>query len=117
MSKELEKLRVADVIGASLEAEVDVYCDKTLYSDLDSLEDELRFVFITSAARIHPAEDHPEGATQTNGFWLTVEASKHPKCIRCWHHREEVGQHVHHPQLCARCVENVNGSGEQRRYA
>jgi len=43
--------------------------------------------------------------------------SEHEKCVRCWHHRADVGSHSEHPELCGRCIENVDGSGEQRRYA
>jgi isoleucyl-tRNA synthetase len=117
VNKELEKLRIAEAIGSSLDAEVDIYCDDPLYTQLAALDDELRFVLITSYARIHPTNNKPESAVAGNEFWLQVTPSQHPKCIRCWHHREDVGTHTEHPQLCGRCIENVTGQGEQRRYA
>ena len=52
-----------------------------------------------------------------DGLWILVRPSEHAKCVRCWHHREDVGMNTAHPELCGRCVENVDGSGEQRRYA
>ena len=123
VSKELEKLRVAGGIGASLDADIDLYCDGQLYQDLQSLGEELRFVLITSAARVLPLADHPTGmgvqleiAEQTLG--IVAGVSPHAKCVRCWHHREDVGQHAEHPELCGRCVENVSTpAGELRRYA
>ena len=118
VKKELEKLRVAGDIGSSLDAEVDVYCDDVLGGMLGKLEDELRFVFITSYARVHPLQQRPADAVATReGLWVKVTPSAHKKCIRCWHHREDVGTHVGHPEICGRCVDNVNGAGEQRRYA
>jgi isoleucyl-tRNA synthetase len=117
VNKELEKLRIAEAIGSSLDAEVDIYCDDPFYTQLAALNDELRFVLITSYARIHHVSSKPESAVASNEFWLQVISSPHPKCIRCWHHREDVGSHAKHPQLCGRCVENVTGQGEQRRYA
>jgi isoleucyl-tRNA synthetase len=36
--------------------------------------------------------------------------------VRCWHHREDVGADGNHPELCGRCVENVTGAGETRRF-
>jgi hypothetical protein len=42
------------IIGSSLDGEVDIYCDDNTYKLLEKLGDELRFVFITSYARIHP---------------------------------------------------------------
>lgn len=116
VSKELEKLRVAKTIGASLQAEVDIYCDGDLYQCLSSLQDELRFVLITSYARLHPAAERPAEAIDAGGYWLQVKPTEQPKCARCWHHREDVGQHADHPALCGRCVENL-AEGEQRSYA
>ena len=118
----LETLRNDKTIGSSLDAEVDLYCDDALYQQLASLEDELRFALIASYARIHPLNEKPDNAdtvTLPGGSELAVNvvASEHDKCVRCWHHREDVGSHADHPELCGRCVENVDGKGEERRYA
>jgi len=117
VGKELEKLRVADKIGSSLDAEVDIYCDSTLYEQLTALNDELRFVFITSYARVNPAAERPENVIAGENFWVQVTPCEKPKCIRCWHHREDVGSNAEHPELCGRCVENVVGQGEKRQFA
>ena len=118
VNRELEKLRVSETIGSSLDAEVDLYCDEALYSLLTSFDDELRFVLITSYARVHSVNEKTDQTVAGGeGFWLEVKPSKHPKCVRCWHHREDIGTHSEHPELCGRCVENVIGEGEQRRYA
>jgi isoleucyl-tRNA synthetase len=110
VSKELEALRNAGTIGSSLDAEVEIYCNETLYKQLSFLGDELRFMLITSSAQIHLSTD-------TEDFELKIKASEHTKCVRCWHHREDVGTNADHPELCGRCVENVIGEGEQREYA
>jgi len=110
VSKELEALRNAGTIGSSLDAEVDIYCNETLYKQLSFLEDELRFVLITSSAQIHLSTDLEK-------FELKIKASEHTKCVRCWHHCEDIGTNADHPELCGRCVENVIGEGEQRKYA
>ena len=119
VGKQLELLRSSGVIGASLDAEVDLYCDDQALQDLSRLEDELRFVLITSYARIHPLAARPEQAVETEvaGVYLLAQASRHEKCERCWHHRQDVGSHAEHPTLCGRCVENVSGTGEVRRFA
>lgn len=121
VKKELEKLRVAGSIGSSLDAEVDLYCDPGLLDGLGKLEDELRFLLITSYARPHSLAGRPSDAVQTSlaqgELRVKVSASQHAKCIRCWHHREDVGSHPEHPEICGRCVENVGGGGERRRYA
>jgi isoleucyl-tRNA synthetase len=50
-------------------------------------------------------------------LYIEVGAAPYPKCVRCWHRREDVGKHPEHPELCRRCVSNVAGSGETRKYA
>jgi isoleucyl-tRNA synthetase len=116
---QLEKLRVAGGIGSSLDAEVDVYCDDALGAKLKQLGDELRFVFIASYARVHPLSAKPDEAmaTERAGLFVAVSPSGHDKCVRCWHHREDVGRDTAHPQLCGRCVTNVGERGENRSYA
>ena len=119
VAKELEKLRMAGGIGSSLDAEVDLYCGPELHELLYRLEDELRFVLITSYARIHPLVQRPADAvaTELDELAVKVSASEYAKCVRCWHHREDVGANPEHPELCGRCVDNVAGAGEQRQYA
>jgi len=126
VARELEKARVAGVIGSSLDAEVDVYTDPSWQALLAGLGDELRFAFITSYARVQAAEPRPaeavaveverHGAGRTDTLWVRVAPSAHAKCVRCWHHRADVGGHAEHPQLCGRCVANVAGRGEDRRF-
>jgi isoleucyl-tRNA synthetase len=122
VSKVLEKVRVAGKIGSSLDAEVTLYVDPQLHELLLRLGDELRFVLITSAADVRPLEDKPGDAEESQlsnqkTIWVRASASPHAKCVRCWHHRADVGRHADHPELCGRCVANVTGTGEQRRYA
>ncbi len=121
VGKRLEALRAGGAIGSSLDAEVDLYCDERTRADLGRLGDELRFVLITSYARVHPLEEQPDDAYAAElpdaDVWIRATPSAHPKCVRCWHHREDVGRDPGHPELCGRCVENVTGAGETRRYA
>lgn len=119
VSKHLEEARKEGAIGSSLDAELDLYCSPDLAATLAKLEDELWFVLITSYARIHPLEDKPADARDTDlpGLAVEVAPSDHAKCVRCWHHREDVGTDPEHPDLCGRCVTNVEGEGEIRRFA
>ncbi|MEE8342418.1 MAG: isoleucine--tRNA ligase [Gammaproteobacteria bacterium] len=121
VSKELEKIRAAGAIGSSLDAEVDLYCDVELIEQLGHVGDELRYVFITSDARVHGLDSRPHDAVQAavaqGELWIKVAPSSDSKCVRCWHHREEVGKSPQHPELCGRCVENVSAGGETRCYA
>jgi isoleucyl-tRNA synthetase len=120
--RELERLRVAGAIGAPLDAAVDLYAAPGLRAALAPLGEELRFVLITSEARVHPAEERPAdavpaGAADSASLWIRVEPCTAPKCARCWHRRAEVGSDATHPELCGRCVVNVDGAGETRRFA
>jgi isoleucyl-tRNA synthetase len=109
VNKKLEEQRAAGAIGSALQAEVDVFANKDTYELLSRLKDDLRFVFITSRASVHLCEE--------GGIEIEVTPSKHTKCDRCWHYREDVGSDSAHPTLCGRCVSNLFGSGEERRYA
>jgi isoleucyl-tRNA synthetase len=118
VSKELEKSRAKGDIGSGLNAEVELYCNEHYFELLNRLGNELHFVFITSNASVISDQFSPEDALTTaiNGIKIKVKVSEHTKCIRCWHHRYDVGEQMEHPELCGRCVENIDGSGEVRRY-
>lgn len=119
VNKALEQARRDGLIGGSLEAEVTLYASAELAAGLAKLSDELRFVLITSKAQVVDEKDRPEDLAQSElpGLWISVAKSAGSKCVRCWHHREDVGSHEQHPELCGRCIENVDGQGEQRHYA
>jgi isoleucyl-tRNA synthetase len=115
VNKQLEDARKQGIVGGSLEAEVDLYCSSDLKEDLDRLGDELRFAMITSAVRVHQWEEGGD-ITELDGLRVEVKKSEHDKCARCWHLREDVGANVDHPDLCLRCVDNVEGDGEPRSF-
>ena len=123
INKQLETLRSDGAIGSSLDAEVDIYADPGLNVFLEELKSELRFVLITSEVKLHLYDDVPENAKKCDigipalPLGIVVSASQNDKCIRCWHHREDVGSNDLHPELCDRCIENVDGEGENRLYA
>jgi isoleucyl-tRNA synthetase len=108
VNKKLEEQRAASAIGSALQAEVEVYAPKETYELLARLGDDLRLVFITSRAKVFLREGELE---------IKVTPSAHAKCERCWHYREDVGSDVAHPTLCGRCVSNLFGAGEARKYA
>jgi len=119
VSKQLEGLRNDKVIKGSLTAEVTLYADEALYNAIAQLEDELRFVLITSSATVKPLSEKTDTAVESElaGLFIDAGATKHAKCGRCWHHREEVGSIEGHEDLCQRCVDNVEGEGEVRHFA
>ena len=110
VNKKLEEARSLGLIGSALAAEVDVYVTAEDHDILARLGDDLRLVFITSRATVHRVESETDQH-------IDVAASLHDKCGRCWHYREDVGADAQHPTLCGRCVSNLFGSGEERKYA
>jgi len=115
----LEKARNNKLIGGSLEATVTLYVSDEKLQLISQLEDELRFVLITSEAQVKAIADKPDNAEETSekDLFVLVEKSSHEKCTRCWHHKPEVGNDLKHPELCNRCIDNVDGNGEVRHYA
>ena len=55
--KEMETQRAAGAIGSSLQAEIDIHAKDEIRAVLDPLGDDLRFVLITSQARVIAAEE------------------------------------------------------------
>lgn len=116
VNKTIEEFRKGGQIRSSLEAVVEIQADKELRSTLDKIGDELRFVLITSSATLVDTLENGV-ATEVEGLSVSVKKSEQAKCVRCWHYREDVGQIEAHPELCGRCVENIDGEGETRGYA
>jgi isoleucyl-tRNA synthetase len=119
VNRELEAQRGRGALKGGLDAEVSLYCDGELSERLSRLGEELRFVLITSEATVKPLAEAPAeaAATSIDGLALQVRVSEAGKCERCWHRRMDVGSHAGHPALCGRCIENVEGDGEQRHFA
>ena len=119
VNQALEQARKAQVLGGSLEADITLYADEALKTQLDLLGDELRFVLITSGATVKASAEKTDDAEKTDvsGLFVSVAKTAGEKCVRCWHHREDVGSHTGHEELCGRCVTNVDGDGEVRHYA
>ena len=119
VNREMELRRGAGELRGSLDAEVTLFCEPSLLAQLQALGDELRFVLITSGASLASLEAATQDAAETEvpGLKLQISVSAQEKCERCWHRRPDVGQIAAHPTLCGRCVENIDGSGEQRHFA
>ena len=108
VSKVLEPMRASGEIGAALEAEVSIECAADDVTWLAPLADELRFLFISGDVQVSTGAG--------TGMHVRAQASGKSKCVRCWHHRADIGAHAAHPELCGRCVSNVEGVGEERHW-
>jgi isoleucyl-tRNA synthetase len=107
VNKEIEQLRAAGTVGASLQARVQLTVGPEDHALLASLGEDLKFVFITSTIELIAGE----------AIQISASASSDQKCERCWHYRADVGQDAAHPTLCGRCTSNLFGAGETRRHA
>ena len=110
VTKQLEEVRVSGAIGASLQADLTLRASQPKYTLLTSLGDDLKFIFITSSAKVALVN-----STEEEG--VAVTASTEKKCERCWHYRADVGINPAHPGLCKRCDDNLFGQGEARQFA
>lgn len=119
VNKCLERARNNGEIGSGLDANVILFAHHPLFTKLKALQDELRFVLITSAATLEKIDDRSAASVLTDleGLAVEVQVCKAHKCARCWQRREDVGSHAEHPELCSRCIVNIEGDGEVRSYA
>ena len=101
--KAIEKEREAGRVGSSLQAGVEIQVGGAQAAALQSLGDDLRFITITSVARLVVRNDNDSQSPAQIRVWAVED----PKCARCWHLRPDVGAHAEHPTLCGRCIENL----------
>ena len=120
VNQAIEAARNDGLVKGSLSAEVALYADGEVFDALTALGDEIRFVTITSEVDLSPLSEAPDGALTDSvcpQLAVVVKATESEKCERCWHHRPDVGSVSAHPTLCTRCVDNVDGAGEERTFA
>ena len=121
VNKVIEDERKAGNVKGGLQTEATLYLTPALKQVVDKIGDELRFVTITSAATavVCDGDELADQGRETavEGLRVAVKMSEHDKCVRCWHMRDDIGQDPDNPELCARCVTNVDGDGEVRHFA
>ena len=107
VNKEIETKRAAEVVGSSWQAAVSITAPEPTYGYLRALGEELRFVLMVSKVSVSEGE----------ALSIVVDKAEGEKCERCWHYLPDVGSNPAHPCLCARCIDNVEGKGEERLLA
>ena len=119
VSRELEHLRALGSLGSSLEADVTVFVPPALAPRFQKMNDELRFLLITGDAKVAASGTTSPSAVRATQeeVWIEVKPSSSPKCVRCYQLRSDVGSNPNHPEICSRCVLNVEGPGEERHFA
>ncbi|TDX17914.1 isoleucyl-tRNA synthetase [Buttiauxella sp. BIGb0552] len=120
VNKVIEQARADKRVGGSLEAAVTLYADSELAAKLNSLGEELRFVLLTSGAEVADYSQATDDAQQSEilkGLKVALRKADGEKCPRCWHYTTDVGLVAEHAEICGRCVTNVAGDGEKRKFA
>lgn len=119
VNKALEQERQAGVLGSGLAASVDLFVKDDLLAQLQPVAEELRFLFIVSELHLHSLKEKPVDIEENSELQIAVKVdlSAYEKCVRCWHRRESVGTIIEHPELCERCIANISGYDEQRKFA
>ena len=106
VNQSIEEMRNENKIKGSLDSVVDIQATSNDLNVLKKLGDELHFLFISSEANVNEGKD----------FKIKVSSSKNTKCVRCWHRCSSIGSSKEHPELCNRCIENIDNNGEQRSF-
>ena len=118
VNKQIEAARNAKLIGSNLSAKVELWANAELKAILDQLDNELRFVLITSTVMVNTFDAAQGESTEIEGLRVKVSAAEGEKCARCWHVLPDVNTHAAHLGLCSRCIINLpTGQGEERKYA
>ena len=121
VNKVLELMRNENKIGSGLEAEITLFVSDSLKQDLEQLGDELRFILLTAKAEVKSTSERAENsvATQDGNMFILGEASTAKKCERCWHRTDDVNSSPEYPDICSRCVSNIDTiqAPEKRCYA
>jgi len=101
---ELEKQRRDKLIGAPLEARVELEANPDKYKLLKEYELDLPAVFIVSQVQLKAVTNLPHHPDFRVSHVAKAEGGK---CERCWNYRPAVGTFKDHPTLCDRCVEAI----------
>ncbi|WP_420864751.1 zinc finger domain-containing protein [Cronobacter condimenti] len=116
----IEQARADKKVGGSLEAAVTLFAEPELAAKLTALGEELRFVLLTSQAKVEDYASAAADAQQSEllkGLKVALVKAEGEKCPRCWHYTTDIGKVAEHAEICGRCVSNVAGDGEKRKFA
>jgi isoleucyl-tRNA synthetase len=91
--KVLEPLRAQKIIGASLEAQVDIHAEGKTLEALKASKD-LREILIVSKFTLNHGP-----------FAVSARKADGEKCLRCWVYSTEIGSDSRFPGICPKCTE------------
>lgn len=115
----VERSRKNGIINGSLEASVFLYARAEFATCLHILRDELFFGLLTSSAVIldyYDIDNDAQIQEEIPGLKIVLKKAKGKKCFRCWHYRIDINQNLNYLNVCGRCLNNIIGVGEIRRF-
>ncbi|MCR3754929.1 MAG: isoleucine--tRNA ligase [Candidatus Westeberhardia cardiocondylae] len=116
----IEKEKNNHAVHSSLETNVILYAKPNLAKKLKIIENELYFALSTSSAKIkNYYEDHKKLAIpckNLNNLKILITKAKGDKCQRCWHYTTDIQKNTKYPTICHRCINNITGIGETRKF-
>jgi isoleucyl-tRNA synthetase len=107
VNQKIEESRNAGEIKGSLDTDIELTVNTPDFQLLDNLSTELHFFFIVSSCNLVQGDD----------LEVRIKQSTSEKCTRCWHRNNSVSKSLKHPELCNRCELNIDGAGEDRKFA
>ncbi len=112
MNKIIENQKQKKIINSSLETEITLYLEKKFLKKIKKIKSELKFFFITSKVNLKKIKKK----NKKNFFKIICNKHNGIKCKRCWHYVNKIEQNTKYPNICKRCLININGNGENRKY-
>lgn len=110
VAKPLEEKRRDKEIGHSLDAEILLFAEGENYDFLKSIEESLPNIFIVSQVSVEKLPDLQDEAYSSEefpGLKAVIKKARGLKCERCWIYTEDVGSDPDHPEVCARCAQEL----------
>ncbi|MCX8093323.1 MAG: isoleucine--tRNA ligase [Candidatus Goldbacteria bacterium] len=104
--KKIEEQRDKKIIKHPYEAWVTIkYKSKKLDEILQRFKDEMEQIFIVS--KINYIKEQMTDEPWDKNIEVTVIKAQSEKCARCWRYIETVGKNTNHPDICDRCLNNL----------
>lgn len=97
LAKSLENARANKMIGHSLDARIAVYTNGEDYEFIKENEDNIKDVLIVSQFEVQKQDEYKVEVNKAYG----------DKCARCWTYSDYVGRDMKHPDLCKKCIDNL----------
>lgn len=104
VKKALELARTNKVIGASLDAKVELFASGELYDFIQSVKEELPTVLIVSQVKVSSEDKGEFTGEELPELSITVSHAEGEKCPRCWSYSNTVGSDPNHSEVCGRCA-------------